>query len=51
MPKMRKTLAEKIGFESIQVGIKAKTNEGLDAIGNGDAIACHAVCLLDEINK
>jgi 2-C-methyl-D-erythritol 4-phosphate cytidylyltransferase/2-C-methyl-D-erythritol 2,4-cyclodiphosphate synthase len=28
------------------VGIKAKTNEGVDAVGRGEAIAAHAVALL-----
>jgi 2-C-methyl-D-erythritol 2,4-cyclodiphosphate synthase len=28
------------------VGIKAGTNEGCDAVGRGEAIACHAVVLL-----
>jgi 2C-methyl-D-erythritol 2,4-cyclodiphosphate synthase len=26
--------------------VKAKTNEGMDAVGHGDAIAAHAVALL-----
>jgi 2-C-methyl-D-erythritol 2,4-cyclodiphosphate synthase len=29
-----------------QINIKAGTNEGCDAIGRGEAIACHAVVLL-----
>jgi 2-C-methyl-D-erythritol 2,4-cyclodiphosphate synthase len=29
-----------------QVNIKAGTNEGCDAVGRGEAIACHAVVLL-----
>jgi 2-C-methyl-D-erythritol 2,4-cyclodiphosphate synthase len=28
------------------VSVKAKTNEGADAIGRGDAIAAHAVAVL-----
>jgi 2C-methyl-D-erythritol 2,4-cyclodiphosphate synthase len=28
------------------VSVKAKTNEGMDAVGRGDAIAAHAVALL-----
>jgi 2-C-methyl-D-erythritol 4-phosphate cytidylyltransferase/2-C-methyl-D-erythritol 2,4-cyclodiphosphate synthase len=33
-----------IGVEAVSV--KGKTNEGVDAIGRGEAIAAHAVCLL-----
>lgn len=32
--------------ETAQVNVKAGTNEGCDAIGRGEAIACHAVVLL-----
>jgi len=28
------------------VSIKAKTNEGVDAVGRGEAVAAHAVALL-----
>lgn len=28
------------------VSVKAKTNEGLDAVGKGDAVVVHAICLL-----
>ncbi|MDR1458336.1 MAG: 2-C-methyl-D-erythritol 2,4-cyclodiphosphate synthase [Puniceicoccales bacterium] len=48
LPEMQETLAEVIGLKPGEIGIKATTNEGLDAIGNGDAIACQAVCLLDK---
>jgi 2C-methyl-D-erythritol 2,4-cyclodiphosphate synthase len=29
-----------------RVSVKGKTNEGVDAIGRGDAIAAHAVAML-----
>jgi len=29
-----------------RVSVKAKTNEGVDAVGRGEAIAVHAVALL-----
>ena len=31
-----------------RVSIKAKTNEGVDAVGRGEAIAAHAVALLRQ---
>jgi len=30
------------------VSVKGKTNEGVDAVGRGDAIAAHAVALLER---
>lgn len=43
---MREALALALGVTPEVVGVKAKTNEGLDAIGRGEAIAAHAVALL-----
>ncbi len=40
------TLAESMDISPAQVNVKATTNEGVDAIGRGEAIAAHAVCLL-----
>jgi 2-C-methyl-D-erythritol 2,4-cyclodiphosphate synthase len=42
-PAMRKALAEALGIEQDHINLKAKTNEGVDAIGRGEAIAAHAV--------
>jgi 2-C-methyl-D-erythritol 4-phosphate cytidylyltransferase/2-C-methyl-D-erythritol 2,4-cyclodiphosphate synthase len=39
-------LADALGVEAAAVSVKAKTNEGMDAIGRGEAIAAHAVALL-----
>ena len=39
---MREHLASALGITIDQVSIKAKTNEGVDAVGRGDAIAAHA---------
>jgi 2-C-methyl-D-erythritol 2,4-cyclodiphosphate synthase len=39
-------LAAALGVEPFAVSVKAKTNEGVDAAGRGDAIAVHAVALL-----
>jgi 2-C-methyl-D-erythritol 2,4-cyclodiphosphate synthase len=43
---MRGKLAETLGAEIGCVSVKAKTGEGLDAIGRGEAISCQAVVLL-----
>ena len=34
-----------------QISVKAKTKEGLDAVGRGKAIEAHAVCLLEKSYK
>jgi 2C-methyl-D-erythritol 2,4-cyclodiphosphate synthase len=43
---MRASLAAVLGIAAEAVSIKAKTNEGLDAIGRGEAMAAQAVALL-----
>ena len=48
IPAMQKKLAAILDIDTGKVGIKAKTNEGLDAVGRGEAIAAHAVALLVE---
>lgn len=40
---IRRSVAELLGLDPARVAIKAKTNEGLDAVGRGEAIACTAV--------
>jgi 2-C-methyl-D-erythritol 2,4-cyclodiphosphate synthase len=45
-PKMREALAESLKVTAEKVHLKAKTNEGLDAVGRGEAIACHVVATL-----
>jgi 2-C-methyl-D-erythritol 4-phosphate cytidylyltransferase/2-C-methyl-D-erythritol 2,4-cyclodiphosphate synthase len=43
---MRETLAAALEVDSAAIGIKGKTNEGVDATGRGEAMACHAIALL-----
>ena len=43
---MRHAVAAAIGIDAARVSIKGKTNEGVDAIGRGEAIAAHAVALI-----
>jgi 2-C-methyl-D-erythritol 4-phosphate cytidylyltransferase/2-C-methyl-D-erythritol 2,4-cyclodiphosphate synthase len=43
---MRAAVAAAIGVDVSRVSINGKTNEGVDAIGRGEAIAAHAVALV-----
>jgi 2-C-methyl-D-erythritol 4-phosphate cytidylyltransferase/2-C-methyl-D-erythritol 2,4-cyclodiphosphate synthase len=43
---MRSRLASAIGVDRAAISINGKTNEGVDAVGRGEAIAAHAVALL-----
>ena len=43
---MRARLAGALGIDVSRVSVKGKTNEGVDAVGRGEAIAAHAVALL-----
>ena len=43
---MKAKVAEIIGITPSQVGIKATTNEGMDSIGQGKALAVQAICLV-----
>jgi 2-C-methyl-D-erythritol 2,4-cyclodiphosphate synthase len=45
-PAMREALAKALGIEPSQINLKAKTNEGVDAVGRGEAIAAHAVATI-----
>ncbi len=43
-----RNLASVLGCDRSQVNVKGKTHELVDAIGQGDAIGCHVVVLLEE---
>ena len=43
---MRERLAHALGTDASRVSVKGKTNEGMDAVGRGEAIAAHAVALI-----
>ncbi|HXM95069.1 MAG TPA: 2-C-methyl-D-erythritol 2,4-cyclodiphosphate synthase [Candidatus Dormibacteraeota bacterium] len=45
-PKMREVLAKTLGVTADKIHLKAKTNEGVDAIGRGEAIAAYVVATL-----
>jgi 2-C-methyl-D-erythritol 4-phosphate cytidylyltransferase/2-C-methyl-D-erythritol 2,4-cyclodiphosphate synthase len=48
---MRAALARALGIDASRVSIKGKTNEGVDAVGRGEAIAAHAIALLEPSGR
>jgi 2-C-methyl-D-erythritol 2,4-cyclodiphosphate synthase len=46
---IRASLAGALGVPAERVSVKGKTNEGVDAVGRGEAIAAHAVALLERL--
>ena len=46
-PAMREALAKSLGIRLDQINLKAKTNEAVDAVGRGEAIACHTIATLE----
>jgi 2-C-methyl-D-erythritol 2,4-cyclodiphosphate synthase len=47
-PEMREALAKALGIPAEKIHLKAKTNEGVDAIGRGEAIAAYVVATLSQ---
>jgi len=47
-PAMRGALAGALGIAVERINLKAKTNEGVDAVGRGEAIAAQAVVTLEN---
>ena len=45
---MRENLAKTLSIEIDRVSVKAKTGEGLDAVGRGESVIVQAVVLLSE---
>ena len=43
---MREKLSKILSTNIENISIKAKTNEKMDAVGKGEGIAVHCVCLL-----
>jgi 2-C-methyl-D-erythritol 2,4-cyclodiphosphate synthase len=46
-PAMREALATSLGIAASAINLKAKTNEGVDAIGHGEALAAQAIVILE----
>lgn len=51
VPEMRERLAQTLNVETARVSVKAKTGEGLDAVGRGEAVTAQAVILLESVPK
>ncbi len=49
IPKIEENIASALGIETSQVNVKATTEEHLGFTGTGEGMACHAVCLLENI--
>ena len=47
---MRVNLAKVLSVELTRINIKGKTNEGVDAVGRGEAIAVQAVAMLEKMS-
>jgi 2-C-methyl-D-erythritol 2,4-cyclodiphosphate synthase len=47
-PPMRMALAKALGIAADKINLKAKTNEGVDAVGRGEAIAAQAIATVRE---
>jgi 2-C-methyl-D-erythritol 2,4-cyclodiphosphate synthase len=43
---MRDAVAGALGIGADRVSVKGKTNEGVDAVGRGEAVAAHAIALV-----
>ena len=49
IPQMIANIASDLGAEPGRINVKATTEERLGFTGSGEGMACHAVCLLEEI--
>ena len=47
IPRMQKKVARALGLRPEQVSVKAKSGEGLDAVGRGEAVRADAVALIE----
>ena len=49
IPQMQRNIARCLCTEESRINVKATTEEKLGFTGDGSGMACHAVCLLEEI--
>ena len=49
IPQMQRNIAAALGIDPGRVNVKATTEEKLGFTGSGEGMACHAVCLLEDL--
>lgn len=49
IPQMQENIANTLGVSLSQINVKATTEEKLGFTGDGKGMACHAVCLLENL--
>lgn len=50
IPTIRRNVAELLSTDFGSISVKAKTAESLGALGRGEGIAVHAVCLITQVS-
>jgi 2-C-methyl-D-erythritol 2,4-cyclodiphosphate synthase len=50
IPAIRRNVAELLSTDFGSISVKAKTAESLGALGRGEGIAVHAVCLISQVS-
>lgn len=50
IPRMKESMADALGILPDQVSVKAKTGEGVDAVGEGKAIRADAIALIEPLS-
>lgn len=51
IPSIREHVADLLSSDPGSISVKAKTAESLGAIGRGEGIAVHAICLLAQVGR
>ena len=49
IPQMEQNIASALDVEPGRINVKATTEERLGFTGSGEGMACHAVCILEEV--